>query len=119
MKLPVVNNTSDLLGQLIQKDLYDKLIHQLNKDFTLIGLDVDFNESENPLDLFNFLCEVVTDLIQKNFTNFLNLLYRIDINEQQITTIINSESTNIEQQISFVILKREWQKVWFKTNFIL
>ena len=114
MNLPKVTNNAALLLQIEQASLYQNLVNQLNKDFEIIGTAVDFSETTNPQDLFDFLQEVVTTLLEKHFDVFLNLLYRIDINEQQIKPIINTISDDAEQQIAFLILKREWQKVWFK-----
>jgi len=112
MKLPQVNNSSDLLIQITA--LYDDLINQLNKDFEIIGTAINFSETENSQDLIDYLQEVISTLLEKHFDVFLNLLYRIDISEHKIKSIINEMSADTEQQIAFVILKREWQKVWFK-----
>ena len=114
MNLPKVTNNTELLVQIDQTSLYEDLVNQLNKDFEIIGTTVNFSESKNPKDLFEFLQEVISELLEKHFDVFLNLLYRIDINEYQIKTIINQIADDTEQQIAFLILKREWQKVWFK-----
>jgi regulator of sigma D len=114
MNLPKVSNNTELLVQIDQTLLYEDLVNQLNKDFEIIGTAVNFSETKNPKDLFEFLQEVISELLEKHFDMFLNLLYRIDINEYQIKTIINQLADDTEQQIAFLILKREWQKVWFK-----
>jgi regulator of sigma D len=114
MNLPKVSNNTELLVQIDQTLLYEDLVNQLNKDFEIIGTAVNFSKTENPKDLFEFLQEVISELLEKHFDVFLNLLYRIDINENQIKTIINQLADDTEQQIAFLILKREWQKVWFK-----
>jgi len=114
MNLPKVTNNTELLVQIDQTSLYEDLVNQLNKDFEIIGTAVNFSETENPKDLLEFLQEVISELLEKHFDVFLNLLYRIDINEHQIKTIINQLADDTEQQIAFLILKREWQKVWFK-----
>ena len=114
MHLPKVSNNTELLIQIEQTLLYEDLVNQLNKDFEVIGTAVNFSETENPQDLFEFLQEVISTLLEKHFDVFLNLLYRIDIDEHQIKTIINQIADNTEQQIAFLILKREWKKVWFR-----
>ena len=114
MHLPKVNNNTELLSQIDQTSLYKDLVNQLNKDFEVIGTDVNFSETETPQYLFEFLQEVISTLLEKQFDVFLNLLYRIDINEHQIKTIINQITEDTEQQIAFLILKREWKKVWFR-----
>ncbi len=117
MQLPKVTTNAELLAQIEGNSLYNDLVNQLNKDFEVIGTDVNFLATENPLDLFEFLQEVITQLLEKHFEIFLNLLYRIDINEHEIKTIIDKMETDTEQQITFIILKREWKKVWFKKNY--
>lgn len=117
MKLPQITNNTDLLIQINSSNLYTDVIHQLNKDFEVIGAAIDFSDSETPEDLFYFLQDVISTLLEKHFDLFLNLLYRVDIDETQIKTIINSMSDNTEQQIAFIILKREWLKVWFRKNY--
>ena len=114
MHLPKISNNTELLIQIEQTLLYEDLVNQLNKDFEVIGTAVNFSETENPKDLFEFLQEVISTLLEKHFDVFLNLLYRIDIDEHQIKTIINQIAEDTEQQIAFLILKREWKKVWFR-----
>lgn len=114
MQLPKVINTAELIIQINQSELYNDLIEQLNKDFSLAGVSFKFYNNEVPEIIFNQLKEVIVELLQKRFDDFLNILYRIDINENQIRKIIESMSGNVEEQISFIILKREWQKVWYK-----
>lgn len=114
MQLPKVTNTAELIIKINQTELYRNLVLQLNKDFNLVGVSVEFYDNESPKVLFNQLKEVISILLQKSFDDFLNILYRIDINENQIKKVIDNMSEDVEEQISFIILKRVWQKVWFK-----
>ena len=84
MKLPIINNTIALINNIESELLYGKLANQLQKDFLLIGLEYQFSECKDPQDLLDFLTEIVAMLLQKNFNDFLNLLYRIDISEEKI-----------------------------------
>ena len=117
MNLPKINSSTELLIAIDENSLYDDLVIQLNKDFEIIGTDVNFLETENPIDLFEYLQEVISQLLEKHFDVFLNLLYRIDINEDVIKDIINQMAEDTEQQIAFAVLKREWQKVWFRKHY--
>ena len=114
MQLPKITTNTELLIQIETNSLYQDLVNQLNKDFEIIGTAVNFSETENPTDLLEFLQEVIAELLEKHFDVFLNLLYRIDINENEIKSIINEIAEDTEQQIAFLILKREWKKVWFR-----
>jgi len=44
----------------------------------------------------------------------LNLLYIIDVSEDQIKILDGFDRIQLAEQVSFLILKREWQKVWFR-----
>lgn len=114
MTFPNITSSVVLLQEIENTSLYQDLVNQLNKDFEIIGTDVNFSETKNPQDLFEFLQEVISTLLEKHFDVFLNLLYRIDIDETKIKSIINQMAEDTEQQITFIILKREWQKVWFR-----
>ncbi len=114
MQLPKIINTAELIEQINQSELYLDLIKQLNKDFNLAGVSVKFYNDETPRIVFDQLKEIILELLQKKFDDFLHILYRIDVNEIQIKKIIEDMSGDIEEQISFIILKRVWQKVWYK-----
>ncbi|MFA9192069.1 hypothetical protein AAGV28_11885 [Flavobacterium sp. FZUC8N2.13] len=109
---------TDLLFEEAQKEsLYLKLIEQINKDFNLANEGVDFPLSISPDDLKIQLHEKVYRLIQYKFAEYLNLLYVIDVSEEVIKKLDGSDLVILAEDVAFLILKREWQKVWFRNNF--
>ena len=109
---------TDLLFEEAQKEaLYLKLVEQLNKDFNLANEGVDFPMSISPDELKIQLHEKVYRLIQYKFAEYLNLLYIIDVAEDQIKRLDGSDIVGLSEQVSFLILKREWQKVWFRNKY--
>lgn len=106
-----------LIYEANQLKLYKKLIEQLNKDFLLANLSVEFHEDILPSSLKLLLHETVYELIQHKFTNYLNLLYIIDVSEDQIRQLDGEDTLLLSEQVSFLILKREWQKVWYKNHY--
>ena len=106
-----------LIEQANQLDLYKKLIVQLNKDFLLANIDLDFHEDVLPSSLKLLLHETVYKLIQEKFTAYLNLLYIIDVPEKQVKALDGEDILKLSEDVSFLILKREWQKVWFKKHY--
>jgi hypothetical protein len=46
----------------------------------------------------------------------LNLLYIIDVSEEEVKKLDGSDISILSGQVSFLILKREWQKVWFRSK---
>ncbi|MFH4964671.1 hypothetical protein V8G69_06670 [Gaetbulibacter sp. M235] len=95
-------------------NLYKKLIEQLNKDFLLANINADFHEEVLPTSLKLILQETIYNLIQNKFTEYLNLLYIIDVSERQIKQLDGEDTLLLSEQVSFLILKREWQKVWYR-----
>ena len=109
---------SDLLFEEAQKEsLYLNLIEQINKDFNLANEGVDFPLSISPDELKIQLHEKIYRMIQYKFAEYLNLLYIIDVSEDQIKKLDGSDLVILAEQVSFLILKREWQKVWFRNYY--
>ncbi|MES2812153.1 MAG: hypothetical protein V4670_06755 [Bacteroidota bacterium] len=113
----VPQNTDLLLSEAQKEELYIKLVEQINKDFTLANESVDFPISVSPIDLKIQLHEKIYRLIQHKFAEYLNLLYIIDVSEDQIKKLNGSDITELAEQVAFLILKREWQKVWFRNKY--
>lgn len=110
--------TADLLLQEANNEtLYGDLILQLNKDFNLANEGVDFPLSISPDELKIQLHEKIYRMIQYKFAEYLNLLYIIDVSETEIKKLDGSDLVILAEQVSFLILKREWQKVWFRNKY--
>jgi len=100
-----------------KENLYQKLIDQLNKDFNLANEAIDIPDHTSAENLKAILHEKVYRLIQYKFAEYLNLLYIIDVSENEVKKLDGSDISILSGQVSFLILKREWQKVWFKNMF--
>jgi hypothetical protein len=110
-------NTDLLLQEAEKETLYVNLITQMNKDFNLANEAVDFPLSLSPDELKIQLHEKVYRLIQYKFAEYLNLLYIIDVSEEEIKKLDGSDLVILAEQVAFLILKREWQKVWFRNKY--
>ena len=106
-----------LLKEAQSQDLYSKLVFQLNKDFQLANIDVSFDEHILPTSLKVMLHETVYRLIQEKFAEYLNLLYIIDVSEKDVKALNGDDLVALAEAVSFLILKREWQKVWFRKTY--
>lgn len=98
-------------------DLYTKLVRQLNKDFLLANIDLDVQEEILPTSLKLILHETLYKLIQEKFMDYLNLLYIVDVPEHQVKKIDGTDTLKLAEQITFLILKRDWQKVWLRHQY--
>jgi hypothetical protein len=106
-----------LINEAEEQHLYFKLIEQTNKDFALANENIDI-----PLDIFPFelkllVQEKILKLINNKFAEYLNLLYIIDVSEEQIKKLDGSDVFKLSEEVTFLILKREWQKVWFRNKY--
>lgn len=110
-------NTDLLLSEAEKENLYDKLIEQINKDFNFANEAIDFPKSTSPEELKIQLHEKIYRLIQYKYAELLNLLYIIDVPEENMKQLDGSDTVELAEQIAFLILKREWMKVWFRNRF--
>lgn len=106
-----------LITEANQLNLYKKLLLQLNKDFLLANIFFDLEEEISPSNLKLLLHETIYKLIQENFSEYLNLLYIVDVSEKQVKALDGSDTLKLSEAVSFLILKRVWQKVWFRNRY--
>lgn len=113
-------NSNALLASISSQQLYNKLVAQLQKDFKLANIEFSFleeNDAPLPQELIAAVREKVYYLLLERFTEYLNLLYIIDIPEAVVKKIKVTDVVEIADQVAFLILKREWQKVWYKNEY--
>ena len=115
MSLP--KTFDDLITEANASDLYKKLILQLNKDLLLANIDLEFDEDTLPTSLKLVLQETVYHLIQNKFSDYLNLLYQVDVSELKIRSLDGEDILQLSEDVTFLILQREWQKVWYKAKY--
>jgi len=111
------NNFEELITQANDTELYNKLVKQINKDFLLANIDLDFDVDILPTSLKFLLHETIFKLIQERFAEYLNLLYIIDVSENKIKQLDGSDVASLSEQVTFLILQREWQKVWYRHKY--
>jgi len=116
MNLDFPNST--VLLQNAQKDqLYTKLVIQLKKDFALANIPINLTNSVSPKNLITFLHEKIYYLILEKFTDYLNLMYVIDVPEKAFKQIQVTDVVEVAEQVSFLVLGRVLQKVWLKEKY--
>ncbi len=115
MELP--QNFETLIKQTTANDLYEKLIDQLNKDLLYANVDLELHRETPPISLKLTLQDAVYNLIQNKFAEYLNLLYIVDVSEAKVRALDGDDIVKLSEEITFLILQREWQKVWYKTKF--
>ena len=88
-----------------------------NQSLQSLSEAIDFPMSISPNELKIELHEKIYRLIQYKFAEYLNLLYIIDVSEDQIKKLDGSDLVILSEEVAFLILKREWQKVWFRNKY--
>ena len=84
-----------------------ELIHIINKD-----LVVDWQEQTGMEELRSKLAAYINHLIQKDFHALISLLYRIDINESKIKTLLEQQQgSDAGLLIADAIIERQLQKL--------
>ncbi len=115
-------NSLALLQNAKAEQLYEKLVQQLQKDFNLANIPLELSSTKGmeeiaPMALKSTLHEKVYYLILERFPEYLNLLYIVDVPEKEVKSIQANDAVEVAEQVSFLILKRAWQKVWFRTKY--
>lgn len=109
-------NSISLLRNATDQELYQKLIIQLNKDFNLANIAMEVPLITPPDELVDLLREKIYQLIMEQFSEYLSLLYVVDIPESEFDKLDGTDAVEMADQVSFLLLKRIWKKVWFKAN---
>ncbi|AWX45053.1 hypothetical protein HME9304_02061 [Flagellimonas maritima] len=110
-------NSLEVLELAEKELLYEKLVLQIKKDFDRANTKLNFPSNILPSDLVKILHEKIYFLLLEKFQECLNLLYMVDVSERDIKKIKSSDAVDVSAEVCFLLLKREWQKVWFKYKF--
>jgi hypothetical protein len=109
-----------LKNQISQKELFEAFQAQLARDFEQCNLSAEFVAGLKP-DYHSILERITRELHQhekKTDFNIMNLLYRVDISEAQLSRYLHeNKEVNYLTVIAELIIKRELQKVVMKRHY--
>jgi len=111
---------TDLTAYLDQIDLLNETVRQLEKDFAGLKLKIHFSgKPELAYDeLFSQVLPHIDTLLKENYSTFYNLMYRIDISEDQIKKAMGKAiDKTFSEIITDLILKRELLKVVMRKKY--
>ncbi|WP_419213726.1 hypothetical protein ACNR9Q_06105 [Maribacter sp. X9] len=112
-----VQNSRQLLELSEKQVLYESLVLQLQKDFTLANNPLNIPNDIKRDELIKVIVEKIYFLMMERFQDYLNVLYVIDIPEKEFQHIEMTDAVEVSGQMAFLILKREYQKVWFRNKY--
>ena len=94
---------------------------QILSDIISSDLQLDQTNILSPADsldeLRTNLKKIISHLLEKDFSRLLNALYRIDVSEEKVKTLLSGQSTDIASGLADLILERQIQKAWFRMNY--
>lgn len=89
-----------------------ELISSLNNDLTVaIPENISFEE------IRNLLYGHINYLIQKDFQKLLTILYRIDVSEEKLKTMLSGSDEDAGRIIADLIIERQIQKIKSRQQF--
>jgi hypothetical protein len=105
-----VSAPSDLMN--LNQELFLEVVKQLEKDFALSGISIDLPNNVQPSTMWKNVLKTLNELLKNDPELLRNLLYRIDLNENKVQTIVleNKEKDFLHILAQQLIL-REIQKV--------
>lgn len=104
------------MDQISRSDVYSLLILQLQKDLNRAGIEYEVNQNVAPEELFLEIEQLVLEKLNNAFNEYLNLLYAVDVSERDIKNCKSEESKVIAKYATYLILRREWQKIYFRNT---
>jgi hypothetical protein len=113
-------NLSDISRYFNRLELIQATADQIKKDFEMFGLEIRFsgNTYEAYEELFNQILPHIDHLISSNRSKFMGILYRIDLNDEQIQKAISSNASEpFPEIITDLIIRRELQKVVIRNHY--
>lgn len=118
-----IPNLNELQPYYNRKDLIEKVVNQIQKDFEWFSFDIIFSNNPNisPYqELFQQILPLVDEMLNEDYPKLLSILYRIDIDEEFINRKLKEISNaDTDEVITDLIIKRELQKVIIKEIYSL
>jgi len=94
--------------------IIDATMRQLEKDFSLDEDSVQLKDYQGNLfeQLFEVVYPIINKLITNNYQQFLNTLYRIDVNEFKLKQeMAKVDANQYSEVVTRLVLQKELQKV--------
>ncbi|WP_455169873.1 hypothetical protein [Aegicerativicinus sediminis] len=106
-----LQSLNDLVDKPIDLHFYNQFLNQINKDLVRAGIDIQNLGQFSPKELHEEIQLLIKELLSTDVKKLVALFYLIDIPEKYLQQSLSTDVINPSETISFLILKREWQKV--------
>jgi hypothetical protein len=96
--------------QLNEEELFPTLAERLDKDFSLAKESLP---TLNDISVIRaHLIKQLVELMRRDYSRFLNSLYKIDIDEVKVLKVLNSkDKTLIPEKLANLIIERQLQRI--------
>ena len=114
------SNAYDLLKKARNSGKLDLLLSQLQKDFGRANvpfpLQIPGAVDSDPGEVLQSLRESLYVLLMEHFDQYLNLMYAADVPEGDFKGVQATDAVEVASQVAFILLKREWKKIEFRSR---
>jgi hypothetical protein len=97
------------------------LLTQLRRDYQRANIPFPIREhdlaSARPEALLQELRESLYLLLMERFDQYLNLMYAADVPERAFRGVQPVDAVEAAGEVAFLLLKREWQKLGYRTRY--
>ncbi len=103
---------SEVNNSIQNNNFLNETVSQLKKDFLMVGVNFDIEKPASSFNkLFIFTYNLINALNEREPKRLLNLLYRVDLSEEQVKEEMQSSELSFIELLSEMIVKRELYKV--------
>lgn len=103
-----------------EKNQVTEVSETISKDFDKAGISsIITSESFDDLDqLKKYLTSKIKELLDTNYEKLINILYRIDINEDKLNELFGTKNRDyIPEHLAELIIERQLQKIKFRNAY--
>ena len=113
-------NAPELLAHALESGRLPLLLSQLQKDYERANIAFPLKGTDpaglGPGEILQGLQESLYVLLMERFDGYLNLMYAADVPERDFKSVRPTDVVEVAAQVAFLLLKREWQKVAYRSR---
>ena len=113
-----VRAPSELMN--LKSNLFSEVVKQLEKDFALSGVSIDWSVDIKPDKMWLDILSKLDNLLRNDPEALRNLLYRVDLDEKNVTSsLVENEKNDFVVELAKQLVVREIQKILNRQNYRL
>ena len=112
-----VQTSKQLLDLSKKERLFEQLVAQVLKDFSRAGTVLHISKDMGGEEVKNAVQKKIGHLYSEQYDTYLSVMYIIDVSERELAQLPNEREGFVAEAVTFLILKREFQKVMLKARY--